>query len=52
MIEMTESGTRCNDAPFAADQFLQAHLTELTRAIRDGANERGYQAWNLLDNLE
>jgi beta-glucosidase len=32
--------------------FYRANLAELARAIRDGANVRGYHAWSLLDNFE
>src|SRR5579859_1333756 len=62
MIEITESGCCYNDAPFATAQtsvpdtrrieFFRAHLSELARAIRDGARVRAYHAWSLLDNFE
>jgi beta-glucosidase len=32
--------------------YYQAHLAELSRAMRDGAKVRGYHAWSLLDNFE
>lgn len=59
-IEITENGCAYNDDPgpdgVIADQrridFHRAYLTELARAIQDGANVRGYYAWSLLDNFE
>jgi len=61
-IEITESGCCYSDAPYGkADghvpdtrriEFFRAHLTELARAIRDGAKVRAYHAWSLLDNFE
>lgn len=33
-------------------QYLQAYLTELARAIQDGANVKGYFVWTLMDNFE
>ncbi|KAL6909524.1 hypothetical protein ACP4OV_001805 [Aristida adscensionis] len=33
-------------------QFYRDYLTELKRAIDDGANVAGYFAWSLLDNFE
>jgi beta-glucosidase len=32
--------------------YLRAHLTELHRAIADGADVRGYIAWSLMDTFE
>ena len=61
-IEITESGCSYLDAPYAgADghvpdtrriQFFRSYLTELRRAIADGAKVRSYHAWTLLDNFE
>jgi beta-glucosidase len=62
IIEITESGCCYSDVPYAAEggrvpdirriDFFREHLTELARAIRDGANVRAYHAWSLLDNFE
>jgi len=59
-IEITENGCSYLDSPDAngrvADDrriaYLKAHLAEIARAIRDGADVRGYHAWSLLDNFE
>ena len=32
--------------------FFQSYLTELARALREGAKVRSYHAWTLLDNFE
>lgn len=32
--------------------YLRAYLNQLARAIRDGADVRGYCCWSLLDNFE
>jgi beta-glucosidase len=60
VIEITENGCAYGDAPDARgavnDQrridFYRGYLTELARAIRDGADVRGYHAWSLIDNFE
>jgi beta-glucosidase len=39
-----------NDARRIA--YHQSYLSELARAIRDGADVRGYHAWSLMDNFE
>jgi beta-glucosidase len=60
IIEITENGCSFSDWPDTAGhvhdarrtEFHRAHLAELARAIRDGANVRGYHAWSLLDNFE
>ncbi|HEX4426506.1 MAG TPA: GH1 family beta-glucosidase [Terriglobales bacterium] len=59
-IEITESGCSYNDAPGPDDTvhdsrriaYHHSYLTELARAIHDGADVRGYHAWSLLDNFE
>jgi hypothetical protein len=33
-------------------RFFRVHLAELARAIHDGAQDRAYHAWSLLDNFE
>lgn len=59
-IEITENGAAYNVMP---DQYghvhdkkrivwLQKHLVELSRAIRDGVPVRAYHCWSLLDNFE
>jgi beta-glucosidase len=60
VIEITENGCAYGDAPDVHDrvpdqrriEFLKGHLRELSRAIADGANVRGYHAWSLMDNFE
>jgi beta-glucosidase len=62
VIEITENGCSYSDGPLPQDpskapdprriEFYQGHLAELARAIKDGANVRGYHAWSLLDNYE
>ena len=61
-IELTESGCSYLDAPYAKEggqvpdacriAFFRSYLTELARAISDGAKVRAYHAWTLLDNFE
>jgi beta-glucosidase len=59
-IEITENGCSYGDYPDAngrvADNrridYYREHLRELARAIRDGADVRGYHAWSILDNFE
>jgi beta-glucosidase len=59
-IEITENGCSYGDYPDAngrvADtrriDYYREHLRELARAIRDGADVRGYHAWSILDNFE
>lgn len=59
-IYITENGMCCHDF-VAADgtvpdcnrvDFMRRYLTELAKAIDDGADVRGYFAWSLLDNFE
>jgi beta-glucosidase len=62
IIEITENGAAYADTPYAnagfsvpdarRTEFYRGHLAELARAMRDGANVRGYHAWSLLDNFE
>ena len=33
-------------------EYYKGHLAEVSRAIKDGADVRGYHAWSLLDNFE
>ena len=59
-IEITENGAAYNVAPdkhgHVHDRkrivWLQKHLAELSRAIRDGVPVRAYHCWSLLDNFE
>jgi beta-glucosidase len=59
-IEITENGCAYGDAPGKDGvvhdarriAFYHDYLTELARAIKDGADVRGYHAWSLLDNFE
>jgi len=61
-IEITESGCSYLDTPYDQEggrvpdarrtEFFKTHLTELARAIHDGAKVRAYHAWSLLDNFE
>jgi beta-glucosidase len=52
-IHITENGTSSADHP-GTDRimFLRAYLTQLHRAIGDGAPVRSYFLWSLLDNFE
>jgi beta-glucosidase len=62
IIEITENGCAYSDGPLPKDpstvpdprrtDYYRAHLAELARAIKDGADVRGYHAWSLLDNYE
>jgi beta-glucosidase len=59
-LEITENGCAYNDIPGSDGtvndvrriSYHQQYLAELARAIRDGANVRGYHAWSLMDNFE
>jgi len=59
-IEVTENGCAYADAPGKDGvvhdprriAFYHDYLRELARAIKDGADVRGYHAWSLLDNFE
>jgi beta-glucosidase len=59
-LYVTENGL-CGNDRIAEDgavhdrqriEYLRAYLVELHRAIRDGADVRGYYIWALLDNCE
>jgi beta-glucosidase len=60
VIEITENGCSYTDAPDVHGrvpderkiEFYRAYLAALARAMRDGANVRGFHAWSLLDNFE
>jgi beta-glucosidase len=60
VIEVTENGCSYGDGPDANGvirdgrriEFYQGYLAAVHRAIRDGADVRGYHAWTLLDNFE
>ena len=61
-IELTESGCMFLDPPEPAQgghvpdarriEFFRQELSELARAMRDGAKVRSFHAWSLLDNFE
>ncbi len=60
VIEITESGCSYPDVvgtdgaihdPLRIE-YHHSYLSELARAIQDGADVRGYHAWSLLDNFE
>ncbi|HXZ81750.1 MAG TPA: GH1 family beta-glucosidase [Terriglobales bacterium] len=60
VIEITENGCSYGDTPDehgrVPDQrrtnFYRGYVGAVARAIKDGANIRGYHAWSLLDNFE
>jgi beta-glucosidase len=60
VLEITESGCAYNDAPGPSGtvndarriNYHQQYLSELARAIHDGADVRSYHAWSLIDNFE
>lgn len=49
---ITENGSFDGDKETGALDFLVPHLIWLQRAIRDGADVRGYFYWTLIDNYE
>ena len=51
-IWITENGTGEAADPVAGPRALVRHLTWLARAIRDGADVRGYLWWTMMDNYE
>jgi len=50
-LYVTETGTAQDDEPRGAAWIVRT-LAETRRAIRDGADVRGYFAWSLMDNYE
>ena len=60
IIEITETGGSFMGSPDENGRvkddrriaFYREHLTELARAMADGAKVRAYHAWSLLDNFE
>ena len=59
-IFISENGMSCHDAPSPdgkvhdpnRSDYLDAYLRELSRAIADGTDVRGYFYWSFLDNFE
>ncbi|MEE1668409.1 GH1 family beta-glucosidase [Streptomyces sp. WAC07094] len=59
-LYVTENGAAYDDKPDPDGRvhdperiaYLHSHLSEIRRAIADGANVRGYYLWSLLDNFE
>jgi beta-glucosidase len=49
---VTENGTQDPDDDATGPEFVVRHLTWLSRAIKDGADVRGYFYWTLMDNYE
>jgi beta-glucosidase/6-phospho-beta-glucosidase/beta-galactosidase len=49
---ITENGTQDPNDDGTGASFLVRHLSWLSRAIRDGADVRGYFYWTLMDNFE
>lgn len=49
---ITENGFGDAEDTPGARKYLVEHLTWLSRAIRDGADVRGYFYWSLIDNYE
>jgi beta-glucosidase len=62
IIELTECGCCYMDTPYEKEggrvpdarrvEFFKGILTELARAIADGAKVRAFHAWSLMDNFE
>jgi beta-glucosidase len=62
IIEITECGCCYMDTPYEKEggripddrrtAFFRGILSELARAIKDGARVRAFHAWSLLDNFE
>jgi beta-glucosidase len=50
-IYITENGVPDHDDD-VRPRFIATHLAETWRAIRDGADVRGYYHWTLVDNFE
>jgi beta-glucosidase/6-phospho-beta-glucosidase/beta-galactosidase len=51
-IYVTENGTASVADPPGGIDYLVPHVSWLRRAIRDGADARGYFWWSLIDNYE
>ncbi len=59
-IEITENGCSYNHAPVGSGAiedwrriaYHRQYISELARAMGDGADVRGYHAWSLMDNFE
>ncbi|MFJ5263664.1 GH1 family beta-glucosidase [Streptomyces sp. NPDC088387] len=59
-LYVTENGAAYDDKPGPDGRvhdperiaYLHGHLSEVRRAITDGADVRGYYLWSLLDNFE
>jgi len=59
-IEITENGCAYGDGPDARGvvndarriEFYRGYLSAVARAIKDGADVRGFHAWTLTDNFE
>ena len=58
-VYVTENGCAYNEGPVDGVvnddrriSFLKQHITQVGRAIDDGADVRGYYHWSLTDNLE
>ncbi len=59
-IEVTENGCSYGDSPLTdgsvpdvrRTDFYRGYISAVGRAIRDGANIRGYHAWSIMDNFE
>ena len=51
-IIVTECGVSDPDDDGTSGDFLTEHLIWLSRAIRDGADVRGFFYWSLMDNYE
>ncbi|MFE9900130.1 GH1 family beta-glucosidase [Streptomyces achromogenes] len=59
-LYVTENGAAYDDKPDSDGRvhdperiaYLHGHLSEVRRAITDGADVRGYYLWSLLDNFE
>ena len=60
VLEVTENGCSYLDSPEANGkipdtrriEFMRGYLSALGRAMKDGADVRGYHHWSLMDNFE
>jgi beta-glucosidase len=53
VMEVTENGCSYLDGPDERRiTFLRGYLAAMARAMKDGADIRGYHCWSLLDNFE